>query len=87
MGSTLLVHVTALAATTTDSTAVWVAVLLSGLGALIVATQIPVSDPTATRLVGKAVLSLYAHGGVGSYRLRYLRGDELLAEGTFELVP
>ena len=32
-------------------------------------------------------ISRTAHGGVGSYRLRYLRGDELLAEGTFELVP
>jgi hypothetical protein len=49
--------------------------------------QVPLSDPGATRLVGQAELSLYAHGGVGSYRLRYLRGDELLAEGTFELVP
>jgi hypothetical protein len=49
--------------------------------------QVPVSDPTATRLVGHAELSVYVHGGVGSYRLRYIRGDALLAEGTFELVP
>ena len=49
--------------------------------------DISLSDPNATRLVGHAELSLYAHGGVGSYRLRYLRGDELLAEGAFELVP
>jgi hypothetical protein len=49
--------------------------------------QVPVSDPSATRLIGTAELSLYAHGGAGSYRLRYFRGDELLAEGTFELVP
>jgi len=49
--------------------------------------QVAVSDPTATRLVGQAELSLYAHGGAGSYRLRYLRGDVLLAEGAFELVP
>jgi hypothetical protein len=27
------------------------------------------------------------HGGAGSYRMRYFRGDELLAEGTFELAP
>jgi hypothetical protein len=49
--------------------------------------DISLSDPNATRLVGHAELSLYAHGGVGSYRLRYLRGDVLLAEGAFELVP
>lgn len=48
--------------------------------------MIPLSDPDATRLVGQAELSLYAHGGVGSYRLRYLNGNELLAEGAFELV-
>jgi hypothetical protein len=49
--------------------------------------QVTISDPAATRLAGEAELSLYAHGGAGSYRLRYLVGDELLAEGTFELVP
>ena len=49
--------------------------------------DISLSDPGATRLVGQAELSLYAHGGEGSYRLRYLRGNELLAEGAFELVP
>lgn len=49
--------------------------------------DILLSGPGTTRLVGHAELALYAHGGVGSYRLRYFRGDELLAEGAFELVP
>jgi len=49
--------------------------------------RVTISDPAATRLAGEAELSLYAHGGAGSYRLRYLAGGELLAEGTFELVP
>jgi hypothetical protein len=49
--------------------------------------DIQLPDPNATRLIGHAELSLYVHGGVGSYRLRYLRGTDLLAEGAFELVP
>jgi hypothetical protein len=44
-------------------------------------------DPNGSRLVAGADLSIYVHGGDGSYRLRYLRGDELLAEGAFEFVP
>jgi hypothetical protein len=44
-------------------------------------------DPDASRLVAGADLSIYVHGGEGSYRLRYLRGDQLLAEGAFEFVP
>jgi hypothetical protein len=44
-------------------------------------------DPNGSRLVAGADLSIYVHGGEGSYRLRYLRGDELLAEGAFEFVP
>jgi hypothetical protein len=45
------------------------------------------SDPSSRRLAGEAVLSIYVHGGEGSYRLRYLVGDELLAEGAFEMTP
>ena len=48
---------------------------------------IPVADPASTRLDAEAELSLYAHGGSGNYQLRYYRGDELLAAGTFELFP
>ena len=49
--------------------------------------DIPLDDPQARRLVAGADLSIYVHGGEGSYRMRYLRGDELLAEGAFEFVP
>lgn len=49
--------------------------------------DIAIVDPSASRLVGGAVLSLYVHGGEGSYRMRYLRGENLLAEGAFEFVP
>lgn len=49
--------------------------------------DIALADPSASRLVGGAVLSLYVHGGEGSYRMRYLRGEDLLAEGAFEFVP
>ena len=43
-----------------------------------------VADPGGRLLVGMADLSIYVHGGAGSYRMRYFRGDELLAEGAFE---
>ncbi len=46
-----------------------------------------VADPGGRQLVGMADLSIYVHGGAGSYRMRYFRGDELLAEGAFELIP
>jgi hypothetical protein len=46
-----------------------------------------VADPGGRQLVGMADLSIYVHGGAGSYRMRYFRGDELLAAGTFELIP
>jgi hypothetical protein len=46
-----------------------------------------VADPGGRQLVGMADLSIYVHGGAGSYRIRYFRGDTLLAEGTFELAP
>jgi hypothetical protein len=49
--------------------------------------EIPLSDPAANQLVAGADLSIYVHGGEGTYRLRYLRGDELLAEGTFVFIP
>jgi hypothetical protein len=49
--------------------------------------DIPLDDPGARRLVAGADLSIYLHGGAGSYRMRYLRGVELLAEGAFEFVP
>ena len=49
--------------------------------------DMPVADPGGGQLVGMADLSIYAHGGAGSYRMRYFRGDELLAEGAFELIP
>ena len=32
-------------------------------------------------------LSIYVHGGEGSYRIRYSEGDELLADGAFEFAP
>jgi hypothetical protein len=47
--------------------------------------DIPV-DPGARRLVGRADLSIYLHGGDGRHLMRYMRGDTLLAEGAFELV-
>ena len=46
-----------------------------------------VVDPGGRQLVGMADLSIYVHGGEGSYRMRYFRGDDLLAEGAFELLP
>ena len=49
--------------------------------------EIAVPDPGGHELVGMAELSIYVHGGEGSYRMRYYRGDELLAEGAFEFVP
>jgi hypothetical protein len=49
--------------------------------------EIALDDPGARRLVAGADLSIYVHGGEGSYRMRYLRGDELLAEGVFEFTP
>ena len=49
------------------------------------AQAIQVEDPSASTLVGMADLATYAHGGAGTYRMRYLRGDEILAEGLFEL--
>ena len=45
------------------------------------------ADPGGRQLVGMADLSIYVHGGAGSYRMRYFRGDELLAEGAFEFAP
>ena len=47
--------------------------------------DIPV-DPSDRRLVGRADLSIYLHGGDGHHLMRYLRGDTLLAEGAFDLV-
>jgi hypothetical protein len=47
---------------------------------------IRLADPQATRLAGQADLSIYVHGGSGSYRLRYVHGDDFLAEGAFEFV-
>jgi hypothetical protein len=44
-----------------------------------------VADPGGRQLIGMADLSIYAHGGTGNYRMRYFRGDQLLAEGAFEL--
>lgn len=49
--------------------------------------EIPLADPAARQLVAGADLSIYVHGGEGTYRLRYLRGDDLLAEGTFVFIP
>ncbi len=49
--------------------------------------EMTIADPGGRQLVGMADLSIYVHGGAGSYRMRYLRGDELLAEGAFELAP
>ena len=49
--------------------------------------EIPLADPGARQLVAGADLSIYVHGGEGTYRLRYMRGDELLAEGTFVFIP
>ena len=49
--------------------------------------DIPLDDPQGRRLVAGADLSIYVHGGEGNYRMRYLRGDELLAEGAFEFAP
>lgn len=49
--------------------------------------EIAIADPVATRVVGMADLSAYAHGGPGTYLLRYLGGDQILAEGAFTLVP
>ncbi len=49
--------------------------------------DMPLADPGGRQLVGMADLSIYVHGGAGSYRIRYLRGDELLAEGAFDFAP
>ena len=49
--------------------------------------EIPLADPSARQLVAGADLSIYVHGGEGTYRLEYLRGDELLAAGTFVFIP
>jgi hypothetical protein len=48
--------------------------------------EIDIADPAGTRVVGMADLSVYAHGGAGSYVLRYESGDQVLAEGRFTLV-
>jgi hypothetical protein len=49
--------------------------------------EIAVADPEARRITGMATLSLFAHGGPGTYLLRYVRGNDILAEGPFTLVP
>ena len=49
--------------------------------------DVPLADRGAQRLEGSATLSIYLHSGEGSYRMRYMRGDTLLAEGAFEFVP
>lgn len=49
--------------------------------------EIDLADPDGRRLVAMADLSTYVHGGEGSYRMRYFRDEELLAEGAFEFVP
>lgn len=36
-------------------------------------------------IVSTATLSDFSHGGTGRYVMRYVAGDEILAEGTFEL--
>jgi hypothetical protein len=48
--------------------------------------EIALADPSSRRLVGGADLSIYLHGGDGSYRMRYERGITLLAEGAFTFV-
>lgn len=47
--------------------------------------DIPV-DSATRRLVGRADLSIYLHGGDGRHLMRYMRGDTLLAAGGFDLV-
>lgn len=49
--------------------------------------EMTIADAGGRQLVGMADLSIYVHGGAGSYRMRYFRGDELIAEGAFELAP
>lgn len=49
--------------------------------------DVPLADPAARRVAGSATMSIYLHSGAGSYRMRYMRGDALLAEGAFEFVP
>lgn len=46
--------------------------------------EVSLADPHNRRFTGRADLSAFLHGGHGSYRLRYVRGDVLLAEGMFE---
>jgi hypothetical protein len=49
--------------------------------------ELVIVDPGGRELVGMADLSIYVHGGAGSYRMRYFRGTDLLAEGAFEFSP
>jgi hypothetical protein len=51
------------------------------------AQTISIADPSSTTLVGMADLATFAHGGAGTYRMSYLRGDDVLAEGRFDLIP
>jgi hypothetical protein len=47
--------------------------------------ELPLTGPTR-RITGMADLSIYAHAGAGTYLLRYQVGDDIVAEGAFELV-
>jgi hypothetical protein len=44
-------------------------------------------DPAARTIVAASDLALYAHDGPGTYRIRYVRADAVIAEGSFTLVP
>jgi hypothetical protein len=48
--------------------------------------EVTLADPKRERIVGSADLFVYAHNGAGHYRMRYVEGDAILAEGEFDLV-
>ena len=69
---------------------VWVIVqpLPSGLEFEHWRQPLAIIDPTLGVIVNQLNLWLYSHGGAGTYVMRYTRSDgQVLAEGTFQLVP
>ena len=47
--------------------------------------EVTLADPNRRRIVGSADLFVFAHNGAGHYRMRYVDGEAILAEGAFDL--
>jgi hypothetical protein len=58
----------------------------SGVEQIIVKTEVDISNPDVDTIANDADLALLVGRKAGTYVMRYLRGNDLLAEGQFRLV-